>query len=1108
LDLKRILEGMTSYRYFVFLAALLPAFASAQTIHYDSGYTWRGYTGTVAPTCPSKLCHYFHMITVDPFYAEYTAWKSSTDNPNTASAFVNFRVIFPLGYNKNDTTRKYPVIVMFHGAGESGRIYNKHYDYVPTDSTYDNNSHQLKSAGNQHKAAVGKIPSNNGSFPGIVVFPQASYNGAWSDSTSTVLSEHEKMLVGFIEDHLVTEYHADINRIVAHGLSNGAKSLWALAQKRPDLFAAILPMSGVPNNSTVAANILVTTPIRLFQGGLDTNPSPGAAKQTINAFIAKGGTPEYFLYEDLGHGTWNRAYSEPDFFMWIRARDKRQIHVFGGNTELCSNPIKLGFSANMISYQWTRNGADIAGANGRFLENVTQPGTYHVKFQRPNGQWDDSFAVNITQSTDCSPARPVLSTNLNATVCSQLPGSITLDDDGGVTSAATFNITAINFNGLTPIAGSPAIGNGFYNVEIFDDAYLNKGTAPIGVVYTVVPVSSDGIAGDPRNVVLTVNPEPTLSTALSGTQCSDVPSGIILDDNGAGVNATAFDITAINFNGLAPSAGAPITSTGLPATSISDDAYTNTTPESQNVVYSVIPKSSAGCGGQSADITLAVLPEPVMSSALDATVGTDQPSGIVLDDNGSGVNAASFNITQINFNGLTASTGSPSVGNGFQANVISDDAYTNSSQSPVSVIYTVQPKSDRSCIGNVTNIVLTVSPVTPIGENQNVTRCSDVASGIILTGNAGGVQASTFDITGISFDGLTASAGNPSTGNGLNAQVVSDDAYTNKTASAKNVVYTFVPVSSTGVRGESAVITLTVNPEPVLKQVAAVQCSGVASAIILDDDGSGENAASFNITAIDFNALTPAAGAPVTGTDLPATAISDDAYSNQGSTDLEVLYSVVPVSSNACPGDSGPVTFTVLAEPVLSSTLGASVLSDETSGIILDDNGLSANATAFQITNIELNGLTASAGEPTAGDNLPSTVISDDAFTNATEQPVNVVYSVIPISQQNCRGIAGTVTLTVDPKPAGDDGDSATTVDGFQNNEQAVFPNPTSGKVTVRTGDPDFNGPVMVFTATGQLMFAETRRAIDGTIELDLSTLSSGFYILRCGALIAKIVKE
>jgi hypothetical protein len=454
--------------------------------------------------------------------------------------------------------------------------------------------------------------------------------------------------------------------------------------------------------------------------------------------------------------------------------------------------------------------------------------------------------------------------------------------------------------------------------------------------------------------------------------------------------------------------------------------------------------------------------------------------------------------------------GLPSVGNDLAANVISDDAYGNKGQSPVSVIYSIQPKSAGGCAGDVASVVLTVSPLPVIGGNLSVTRCSDVPSGIALNASGSSVGAATFDITGIAFNGLIASAGNPSVGTGFNAQAISDDAYTNKTGSAKNVVYTVVPVSSAGHHGDPAVVTFTVNPEPVMKAISVAQCSGVASGIILDDNGTGADAASFNITAINFNTLAPASGSPMTGAELPASAISNDAYVNRGPTDQPVVYTIVPVSSNACTGDPGPVTFTVLAEPVLSSTLSASTLSGVPSGIILDDNGASANATAFQITDINLNGLTASAGDPATGDNLPSTALSDDAFTNPTEQPVNVLYSVIPISEKNCRGPAATVTLTVDPKPNSDDddGEDTTDLDDTLNYGQSVFPNPTSGKVTITPGKDNINGPVIVLTSTGQVIPRSATRRDDGSIELDLSDLIRGIYIIRCGTFVGKVSKE
>ena len=369
---------------------------TADNIHYDSGFTWRAYTGSDQPVCGSRLCHYYPMMEWDQHYTEATIWKGDA-GADYASAFLNLRVLFPPGYNVNDDTKKYPVIIMLHGAGESGRAWADNFEYSSSDPEYDNNSNALKNGGNEHHLA-----SASGVFPGIVVFPQASFSGAWDDPYSTELTQNEQFLVSLIEDFLVPKYHADINRITMHGLSAGATGTWGFAQKRPDLFASILVMSGVPYDVNDAKSKLLTTPIRIFQGGLDTNPRPFSSKDVVAAFEADGGTPTLFLYEDLGHDTWERAYSEPDFFSWIISSDKRNPYVFGNKSEVCPgvDTVKIGFSGNMKSYQWTWNDINIPEENGRYI-NVVDPGSYKVKFTRPNDETDESYAVNIGLKDGC-----------------------------------------------------------------------------------------------------------------------------------------------------------------------------------------------------------------------------------------------------------------------------------------------------------------------------------------------------------------------------------------------------------------------------------------------------------------------------------------------------------------------------------------------------------------------------------------------------------------------------------------------------------------------------------------------------------------------------------
>jgi len=378
----------------LFIVALTPH-VFAQTIHYDSGYTMRN----------NALGHYYKMVSFanENKIREYTYWKGNGTN---VTEFLNFRVIFPTNFNKKDTLTKYPLILMLHGAGESGRSWEDHYAYGPSDLQYDNNSTNTAHAGPSHLAAVSKSPTAAGAFPGIVIFPQVSYSGAWQNGwDSGIESDNMRMTIGIVE-YFISHYNVDQDRITVHGLSNGAKGTWDAAAKRPDLFAAMLPMSGVGSNADIMSDILVTMPLWLFQGGLDTNPKPQASRDLIDLIKSKGGSPIYTVYPTLGHGTWTTAYAEPNFFPWILAQNKKNIFVFGGVTELCPNgSIKLGFSDGFLAYQWTYNGIDIAGATTRFY-TLNQTGTYTVKFQRKNGKWAESKPLVITpkSSSTYSPA--------------------------------------------------------------------------------------------------------------------------------------------------------------------------------------------------------------------------------------------------------------------------------------------------------------------------------------------------------------------------------------------------------------------------------------------------------------------------------------------------------------------------------------------------------------------------------------------------------------------------------------------------------------------------------------------------------------------------------
>jgi hypothetical protein len=148
-------------------------------------------------------------------------------------------------------------------------------------------------------------------------------------------------------------------------------------------------------------------PFWIFQGGQDTNPTPSKTDGYVKKFKEAGLTIRYSKYENLGHGVWNTAYNEPDFFSWLRSKHKSDLHVFADNPTLCTTTgqgVKMDLSEGFLAYQWERNGVIISGATSASY-TATTTGTYRARFSRISktptaAQWNQwSNTVTVVSSS-------------------------------------------------------------------------------------------------------------------------------------------------------------------------------------------------------------------------------------------------------------------------------------------------------------------------------------------------------------------------------------------------------------------------------------------------------------------------------------------------------------------------------------------------------------------------------------------------------------------------------------------------------------------------------------------------------------------------------------
>ncbi len=595
-------------------------------------------------------------------------------------------------------------------------------------------------------------------------------------------------------------------------------------------------------------------------------------------------------------------------------------------------------------------------------------------------------------------SEPVGADDTKAVVCSDVPFNFNpqLDITNGITS--TFTWTATYDAGLS---GGAAAGTG----PIAETLSNNSGGV-LNAVYTVTPTSSNGCPGTPFVITVPVSSEPVGADAIKAAVCSNVAFSFDPQDEITNGIVSTFTWTAVYDFGL--SGGAAIGTGNVTGT------LQNLTGGVLNAVFTLTPASGGSCPGSTFTITVPVNPQPVGANVTRAAVCSDVPFNLNPQDDISNLVPSTFTWTATYAPGITGGAGA---GVGPLAETLH-----NETGGPLNAVYTVTPTSNpEGCVGNPFVITVPVNPEPVLNPNLDVTVCSDVRTNIVLSTNGLSVPAAAFNIVNITVaGGLTPAAGNSSVQNGVNANAILNDRFTNTTNGSLTVEYTIVPVSAQGCLGDPATVVVTVDPEPVLDPALSPlpACSDVTTGVLLAVAPGSAPAVSYNITQINWDiGLQPGPGNASIGNAQPATAIQNDFFTNTTNSPLQARYRVVPVSADGCLGDEGTVIFTVNPAPSMASNLDAIVCSNEASNIILGTSPTSAIAADYDIMSIVVDAgltpITFNAATPRNTTDINE--IRNDVFVNNTNGVLTVTYNVVPVTAAGCRGPERAIVLRVEP---------------------------------------------------------------------------------------------
>ena len=204
---------------------------------------------------------------------------------------------------------KTPAMVVFlHGAGERGK----------------DNKAQLRHGVSDPLTWIQK---NNESA--VVVAPQCNKGVWWANASNVRSPEGAKLaketsmmltMVFEVVDRLAKENQVDPKRIYITGLSMGGFGTFASVGRRPDFFAAAIPVCGGGDPAT--AGRMKKVPFRVYHGDADSVVPVACSRVMVKALKEAGADVELTEYPGVRHDSWTKTYKNDEVWKWLFGQNK------------------------------------------------------------------------------------------------------------------------------------------------------------------------------------------------------------------------------------------------------------------------------------------------------------------------------------------------------------------------------------------------------------------------------------------------------------------------------------------------------------------------------------------------------------------------------------------------------------------------------------------------------------------------------------------------------------------------------------------------------------------------------------------------------------------
>ena len=245
----------------------------------------------------------FNIQAKDSLIGTYKTQSLKTENKKP----FHYRTSSP---DKMDSGKKYPLLVFFHGAGGRGK----------------DNQGQLVDAGGIEAFEKQKVRSKRKShiFAGQVPKGERWVNTGWNllGHSMPKISDSMEMALAAVDSYIQNpQNQVDPKRVYAMGLSMGGYGTWDAIQRRPNFFAAAVPICG--GGDKKLAKKIAHLPIWAWHGDKDTVIKPIRSRDMIQAIQKAGGSPKYSEIKDRGHNSWVDVWNSDELWDWLYSQSRK-----------------------------------------------------------------------------------------------------------------------------------------------------------------------------------------------------------------------------------------------------------------------------------------------------------------------------------------------------------------------------------------------------------------------------------------------------------------------------------------------------------------------------------------------------------------------------------------------------------------------------------------------------------------------------------------------------------------------------------------------------------------------------------------------------------------